>query len=170
MPTYIPGPKQRSDTCKVTFANWDKTVECKPHTNLRDLAQEHDIPLYNGLAKFTNCQGHGLCGTCTVEVTPHKNLTEKGAVEKFRFIQLKGNLRLACCTEVTGDVTVTKHRGHFGTKGYEHRIQLDEVIRLYKEESWTIDQVADHFQCHPAKIVNLLEKSGVEFRRPGSVA
>jgi len=170
MPTYIPGPTKRAETCKVTFAGVNKTVECKPHTNLRDLALEHDIPMYNGLAKYTNCQGHGLCGTCTVEVTPQQHLTEKGALENLRFIQLKGNLRLACQTEVTGDVVVTKHRGHFGTRGYDVGIKLDEVKRLYQDEEWTVAQIAEHFQCPPAKIVNVLERSKVEFRRPGSVA
>ena len=100
MPTQIPGKTQRPETCKVTFTNWNRTVECAPHTNLRDLALEHDLPIYNGLATYTNCQGHGLCGTCAVEVTPQRNLTEKRAVEKLRFVQLRGNLRLACQTEL----------------------------------------------------------------------
>lgn len=170
MATFIPGPQKRPESCTVRFTNWDKTVECKPFTNLRDLALEHDLPLYNALAKYTNCQGHGLCGTCMVEVTPQKNLTSKGARENLRFIQVKGNLRLACQVEVTGDIEVTKHRGHFGTKDYKYGVKLDEMKRLYQEEGWTLDQIAEHFQCPTGKIVNLLGHSGVELRKPGSAA
>ncbi len=170
MPTPILRLPERKTSCKVTFTNWNKTVECKPHTNLRELALEHDIDLYNGLSRFFNCEGHGLCGTCTVEVTPPEGGTVKRAKEKFRFLLLKGNLRLACQMEVTDDIQVTKHTGLKGNKEYREALSRDEAVRLYREEGQTLDQIAERFQCPVPKLVNLLEKAGVEMRRPGSAA
>ena len=169
MATMIYGLPEAKKVCKVTFTNSGKTVECPTHTNLRQLAIQNDIDLYNGIAKYTNCEGMGLCGTCTVEVTPRGATTVKGAKEKLRFLQLKGNLRLSCQVQVLDDITVTKHDGMFGTKGYEEKGSLDEVVRLYGEGK-TIDQLAEQLEMHPAKVAVLLEKSGVEIRRPGSAA
>ena len=170
MSTFIGNLPERKSVCKVTFANWDKTVECEPFTNLRELAIEHDIDLYNGFAKYVNCQGHGACSTCTVEVTPQDGITKKGALENLRFIQLKGNLRLSCQVSVTGDIEVRKHPGFLGTKDYEQVLSREEIVRLYGQEGKTLTEIAGHFKCSVPKIVNILEKAGVEMRRPGSAA
>lgn len=170
MSTFIGSLPERKKVCKVTFTNWDKTVECKPHTNLRQLAIDNDINLYNGITRFVNCEGNGLCGTCTVEVVPQDGLSVKGARENLRFLLLKGNLRLACQVDVTGDIQVTKHAGLKGVKGYVPGIDRDEAVRLYRDEGRTIAQVAAQMQCSEARVVTLLEHGRVELRRPGSAA
>lgn len=169
MPTFIPDRPKRKEVCRVTFTNWNKTVECKPHTNLRELAIQHDVDLYNGVARFLNCEGHGLCGTCTVEVVPQSGLTTKGARENLRFLLLKGNLRLACQVEVTDDIQVTKHAGFKGNRGYKVETPKEEMARLYREGK-TLAEIAGRFQVSPARVVAVLERAGVEMRRPGSAA
>jgi ferredoxin len=164
MATVIERLVETKKTCTVTFADSGKTVECAKHTNLRDLAIQNDLDLYNGLAKYTNCEGMGLCGTCAVEVKPHSGVTVKGAKEKFRFLQLKGNLRLSCQCLVLGDIEVTKHSGMFGTKGYSEKASAAEVTKAY-EAGKTIDELSGDFELHPAKVAVLLEKSGVEVRK-----
>ncbi len=168
MPTFIDSRPERKSVCEVRFANWDKAVACKPFTNLRSLAIENDIDLYNGLAKYLNCQGHGACGTCTVEVIPQGGVTKKGALENLRFLQLKGNLRLSCQVLVTGDIEVRKHDGFFGTKDYAQVLSREEIVRLYRQEGKTLAEIADHLNCPVPKVVIILEKAGVEMRRPGS--
>ena len=170
MSTFIGSLPERKKVCKVTFTNWDKTVECKPHTNLRQLAIENDIGLYNGISRFANCEGNGLCGTCTVEVVPQDGLTGKGARENLRFLLLKGNLRFACQVGVTGDIQVTKHAGLKGNRGYVPGIDRAEVVRLYRDEGRTIAAIAKQKQCSEARVVTLLERGRVELRRPGSAA
>lgn len=169
MPTEVPRKTEPNKTCKVTFANEGKTIECTPHTNLRLLAIENDIDLYNGLAKWTNCQGHGLCGTCTVEVTPPHGVSAKRAIEKFRFWLLKGNLRMACQATVTEDIEVRKHGGLHGTKGYSPPATREIVAKAYLDGK-TVDQISVEHQLPIAKVAVLLDEAGVEVRRPGNAA
>ena len=165
MATVVERKSEPKTTCTVTFVNTGQTMECAKHTNLRELAIENDIELYNGLAKYTNCEGMGLCGTCAVEVKPHDAVSVKGAKEKFRFIQLKGHLRLSCQCQVLGDIEVTKHDGMYGTKGYSEKGSKDEVSQMY-EGGKTIDEIADELELHPAKVTLLLEAAGGEVRKP----
>lgn len=167
MATVIERKAEARQTCTVTFADTGQTIECPKHSNLRDLAIANDISLYNGLAKYTNCEGMGLCGTCAVEVKPHDNVSVKGAKEKFRFLQLKGNLRLSCQCQVLGDIEVTKHGGMYGTKGYDQSISSTDIADLYNGGK-TIDEIADEKELHPAKVILLLEAAGVEVRKPES--
>ena len=167
MQTQIHGMDERKATCKVTFKPEGRTIECAPHTNLRALAIENDIDLYNGIAKYTNCEGMGLCGTCTVEVKPSGAVSPKGAIEKFRFIQLKGNLRLACQVSVEGDIEVKKHEGIYGTKGYRQDVAGSDVAKAYQEGK-TVEEIASEKELHPGKVMVLLEREGVETRRPES--
>ncbi|MBI1240314.1 2Fe-2S iron-sulfur cluster-binding protein [Umezakia ovalisporum] len=93
-----------------------QTIECDVGANLRGVLLQNGIDLYNGGAKLINCRGIGSCGTCAVKVEgevsaanwrdkarrslpPHSPTTE---------------LRLACQTEVLGDVRVTKYDGFWG--------------------------------------------------------
>ena len=170
MSTFIGSLPKRKETCKVTFANSDRTVECKPYANLRQVAIDNEIDIYNGITRVFNCQGNGLCGTCTVEVAPSGGVSVKAAIEKFRFLLLKGNLRLACQTEVTDDIVVTKHGGIKGNRGYEQKDTKDEMVRMYKEEEKTLTEIAEAFQVPVPKLVNILGNAGVEMRRPGSAA
>ena len=164
MATMIDRLVEAKKTCTVTFTNSGKTIECPKHTNLRDLAIQNGINLYNGLAKYINCEGMGLC-SCAVEVRPHDAVSIKGAKEKFRFIQLKGNLRLSCQCQILGDIEVTKHGGMFGTKGYSEKGSVAEVASLYSEGK-TIGEISEQFDLHPAKIAVMLEGAGVEVRGP----
>ena len=169
MATFIASLPQRQTTCKVHFTNSNETVECKPYTNLRQLAIDNDIDLYNGITAFANCEGNGLCGTCTVEVTPHQNVSVKRAKENFRFLLLKGNLRLSCQTQVIGDIEVTKHGGLKGNKDYRADLPRKEMVALYKDGK-TMSQIAEQFQCPVAKVEVIFEQEGVEKRRTGSAA
>lgn len=166
MATMVERRAEEKKTCSVTFTNTGTTIECPKYTNLRDLAIQHDIELYNGLARYTNCEGMGLCGTCTVEVTPHDHVSVKGAKEKFRFVQLKGNLRLSCQCQVLGDIEVTKHEGMYGTKGYDQKVSASDIAKMYADGK-TIDEISDELELHPAKVAVLLERAGVEVRKPG---
>jgi ferredoxin len=165
MATVIERKEEAKQTCTVTFTNTGQTVECPRHTNLRELAIQNDVDLYNGLARYTNCEGMGLCGTCAVEVTPHSHVSVKGAKEKFRFLQLKGNLRLSCQCQVLGDIEVTKHDGMYGTKGYAQEVSASSVSSLYGEGK-TLAEIGDELEMPPAKVILLLEAAGVEVRKP----
>lgn len=99
---------------RVHFNNQSITVE--RDVNLRRALLDHDLPVYNGTAKYLNCHGLGTCGTCCVflkgEVSP---MTK---VEKWRlnFPPHKGESgkRLACQVKVIGDVEIEKGDGFWG--------------------------------------------------------
>jgi ferredoxin len=99
----------------VTFVNWNKTVRVGALANLRRVALLAGVPLYNGLSKFANCHGVGLCGTCRVKVEPNDALTPPTALERAR--GCTGPYRLACQARTAdngSDVLVTKMQGHAG--------------------------------------------------------
>jgi ferredoxin len=93
-----------------------KTIKFQGVENLRKILLQNGIDLYNGNAKVINCRGIGSCGTCAVKVEglvspvnwrdktrrslpPHSPTTD---------------LRLACQTQVLGDVKVTKFNEFWG--------------------------------------------------------
>lgn len=93
-----------------------KTFECEPGANLRRELLNHGIALYNQQASAINCHGIGTCGTCAVQV--------EGAVSEPNWRDRtrrslpphspERDLRLACQTQVLGDVRVTKYDGFWG--------------------------------------------------------
>lgn len=93
-----------------------KLLECEPGSNLRKVLMENGVELYNGNAKFINCMGIGTCGTCAVKV--------EGAVSEPNWKDRArrslpphsptSDRRLACQTNVLGDVRVTKYDGFWG--------------------------------------------------------
>jgi ferredoxin len=93
-----------------------KTIECRPGENLRQVLLKHDIDLYNGNAKLINCHGIGTCGTCAVEV--EGEVSPQQWREKTRLSlpphSPTSNRRLACQTQVLGDITVKKYDGFWG--------------------------------------------------------
>jgi ferredoxin len=89
---------------RITFEKERVQVLVPMHANLREVALANDIPLYAGLAKFTNCHGNAQCGTCRVEVQG-SNLKPRNEVEEKK-LKDAPNLRLACQTEVLGDLVV----------------------------------------------------------------
>ncbi|MBF2067721.1 MAG: (2Fe-2S)-binding protein [Calothrix sp. C42_A2020_038] len=93
-----------------------KTIECKSGANLRKVLLSNDVDLYNGSANVINCRGIGSCGTCAVLV--EGNVSEPNWRDKTRRSlpphSPTRNLRLACQTQVLGDVKVTKYDGFWG--------------------------------------------------------
>ena len=110
----------------VNFVNEKKQIEVPAGANLRQEAMKAGIKLYNGLngygAKINeviNCHGFGHCGTCRVLITKGmEHASPMGGIEKFTFkynplspalfayIGNEDKMRLACRTEVNGDMDV----------------------------------------------------------------
>jgi ferredoxin len=93
-----------------------KTIECVVGANLRKVLLQGDIDLYNNGAKVINCRGIGSCGTCAVEIEgevskPNWRDTTRRSLPPH---SLTKNLRLACQTQILGDVKVTKYDGFWG--------------------------------------------------------
>ncbi len=119
----------------VKFVKENKEIEVPSGANLRKEAVKAGVNLYQGLNgigaginKYLNCHGFGQCGMCRVKITKGmENVSPMGIVEKARFrcpvptpvtplgldplpcLAFIGNedtMRLACCTEVHGDIEV----------------------------------------------------------------
>lgn len=92
------------------------SFECETNANLRAALLRQGIDLHNGQSTLINCRGLGSCGTCAVEI--------EGAVSDVNWRDrtrrslpphsLTQNRRLACQTQVLGDVKVTKYDGFWG--------------------------------------------------------
>ncbi len=102
---------------KVVFVNEKKEIEVPAGANLRQEALKAGIELYPGPAKYLNCRGFGLCGTCRVLVkSGAENLSPKTLIEKLNlnlhpltalaYIGNEDAMRLACQTRVNGDCSV----------------------------------------------------------------
>ena len=93
-----------------------KTFDCEMGANLRQVLLAQQVNLHNGSSAWVNCRGIGTCGTCAVQV--EDQVSEPGWREKTRRSlpphSLTRDLRLACQTQVLGDVTVTKYDGFWG--------------------------------------------------------
>ena len=71
------------------------------------------VDVYSGLTRYLNCHGMSMCGECRVHVTKGmENLSKPGFVEKtklstmFATLGHEKEIRLSCCCQVQGDVTV----------------------------------------------------------------
>jgi ferredoxin len=113
-----------------------KTFDVPIGTNLRQALLDNDVDLYNGSAKVLNCLGHSSCGSCLVKV--EGAVSEPTTIEGLRMVipphADHKDRRLACQTEVLGDVRVTKFDGHFGT-GDEPMWTPDHDLSLVKNAS-----------------------------------
>ena len=93
-----------------------KTIQCETGANLRRVLLAYGVDLYNGQAKVINCRSLGTCGTCAVavqgEVSPAN--WKDNARRSLPPHDPTRDLRLACQTEVLGDITVTKYDGFWG--------------------------------------------------------
>jgi ferredoxin len=105
---------------KVVFVNEKKEIEVPAGANLLAESKKAGIQLYSGVAKYVNCLGHGLCGTCRVLVkSGMDNLSPKGIVERLNLaahpvtmlarIGHEDEMRLACQVQVNGDCSVVTH-------------------------------------------------------------
>ncbi len=99
-----------------TVSAQGKTFTCDTGANLRKVLQANGIDLYNGQSALINCRGIGSCGTCAVQV--EGAVSEANWKDKTRRSlpphRADRPLRLACQTQVLGDVTVTKYDGFWG--------------------------------------------------------
>jgi len=95
-------------TFAVTYANQNKTVFVPAGTNLRKAAQAQGVQVYYDVAKFTNCRGLGLCGTCRFTPDPKATnaVSEPTTIEKFTLGADVGKIRLSCQTNVLGNCIV----------------------------------------------------------------
>ena len=102
-----------------------KTITCQSGDNLRRVLLAAGVDLYNGQSKLINCRGIGSCGTCAVAIEPVEDtLLESGAVSEVNWRDRtrrslpphdpSRDLRLACQTQVLGDIHVTKYDGFWG--------------------------------------------------------
>ncbi|ACK64546.1 ferredoxin [Rippkaea orientalis PCC 8801] len=93
-----------------------QVITCDRGANLRRVLLQHGIPLYNHKAKFINCRGIGSCGTCAVEIVgevsdPNWKDTARRSLPPHSPLK---NRRLACQTQVLGDIQVIKYDGFWG--------------------------------------------------------
>lgn len=93
-----------------------KTFECALGANLRQVLLEQEVDLHNGQSKVINCRGIGSCGTCAVEI--EGEVSEANWRDRTRRSlpphTPERNLRLACQTQVLGDIRVKKYKGFWG--------------------------------------------------------
>jgi len=98
----------------VKFEREGRSIEVPKGANLRKVALKAGINVYKGINQFLNCQGHGLCGTCRVEIIQgDKNVNSKTPKEEWvlrgKFLiahKVKPNLRLSCQVKVEDDIVV----------------------------------------------------------------
>ena len=92
----------------IKFVNESKEAIVMDGVNLRIKALENNIDIYKFVAKLTNCNGYGQCGTCVVEIVDGiENLSPKTEVEEKKLKNKPSNYRLACQTLVNqGNVSV----------------------------------------------------------------
>ena len=100
----------------VNFVSEKKQVQVPEGTNLRKAALEAGVGLYPHVHKVFNCHGFAQCGTCRVNITQGvENAGSKGFLgflgklrlkASFAYIDNEETMRLACQTQVNGDMTV----------------------------------------------------------------
>ncbi|MDS0473944.1 2Fe-2S iron-sulfur cluster-binding protein [Natrinema sp. 1APR25-10V2] len=97
----------------------DETIDAETGENLRQALLEADLPPHNGSARYTNCRGNGMCGTCAVEIVEGEVGEPTG--QERRRLKLPphspdSGLRLSCQLSVEDDLVVRKHPGYWGQK------------------------------------------------------
>jgi ferredoxin len=99
----------------VHFVKQNRSVACPSGTNLRRLARQNGIDLYVFPHNLTHCRGLGLCGTCRVKVDDPSALSAPTPAEERKLGWEGPQYRLACQSEVRGDVeVVTNPRRVYG--------------------------------------------------------
>lgn len=100
----------------VTFFNEHRSFEVEPGTNLRAFMLKVNVPPYASLDRVLNCRGNNFCGTCAVEIVDGKGASPRGQDEEATLVGnlaiariVDKNLRLACQTNITGDMVVKTH-------------------------------------------------------------
>lgn len=93
-----------------------QVIECPVGANLRRVLLSHGVAVHNGGATVINCHGIGSCGTCAVAVqgevsAPNWRDRTRRSLPPH---SPDRDRRLACQTQVLGDVWVTKFDGFWG--------------------------------------------------------
>jgi ferredoxin len=102
---------------KITILNEKKEIEVPAGANLRQALREAGIQVYQGIEKYLNCRGLGMCGTCQVLVKEGMaHLSKKSLRERFNFafhpktslavIGHEDEMRLSCQCTVEGDCSI----------------------------------------------------------------
>jgi len=93
-----------------------KTFEVAAETNLREALLAQHLDLYSAGAKVFNCHGHGMCGTCLVQVEGSVSQPTQLETNRMAFPPHSDHKdrRLSCQVKVLGDVRVTRFDGYFG--------------------------------------------------------
>jgi len=93
-----------------------RRIDCEEGAALRRVLLDAGLSPHNGVTGRLNCRGHGSCGTCAVQVDGETD--EPGRLERLRLgtppHHPNHDLRLACQTEVRGDLVVRKYPGKWG--------------------------------------------------------
>jgi ferredoxin len=91
----------------ITLVREGRTLEVPDGANLREVLLANGIAVYRSPDDIVNCRGHGLCGTCLVEVEPLSALTGVTFREKAKLWQYEGRpMRLSCQAKVQGDCRI----------------------------------------------------------------
>lgn len=93
-----------------------RIIECQQGANLRKVLLTSGVDLYGVGAKLINCRGIGSCGTCAVKIvgdTSPVNWRDRTR-RSLPPHSPERDLRLACQTQVLGDIEVTKYDGFWG--------------------------------------------------------
>ncbi len=93
-----------------------QVFECAVGANLRQVLLQQGIALHNDRSQIINCRGLGTCGTCAVQIEgavspPNWRDQTRRSLPPHSLAQ---NRRLACQTQVLGDIEVTKFDGFWG--------------------------------------------------------
>ena len=98
---------------KVVIANEKKEIEVPAGANLRTELQKAGVEVYQGIDRYLNCRGNGICGTCKVLIKKGmENVSPKGRLERFKLATMfssighEDEIRLACRVQVNGDCTI----------------------------------------------------------------
>lgn len=102
----------------IKFVNEKKEIQVPNGSNLRREAMRAGVAVYSGINKVAHCPGLGTCGSCRVLINKGMdNTSPMGLLEKARlkvsmaYIGNEDKMRLACQTEVNGDIEVTTTPG-----------------------------------------------------------
>eukprot|EP00638_Chattonella_subsalsa_P005877 CAMPEP_0117758662 /NCGR_PEP_ID=MMETSP0947-20121206/15528_1 /TAXON_ID=44440 /ORGANISM="Chattonella subsalsa, Strain CCMP2191" /LENGTH=222 /DNA_ID=CAMNT_0005578925 /DNA_START=210 /DNA_END=878 /DNA_ORIENTATION=- len=78
----------------------------KKGSNLRKELQNNKIDVYEMMAKMTNCNGGGQCGTCMVDVLEGNGCGDKSEWETNKLKGKPESFRLACQTVISGPAVI----------------------------------------------------------------
>jgi ferredoxin len=102
----------------ITFVKEKKELQVPVGANLRREMMQAGIAVYTGPHKLLHCPGMSMCGSCRVLITKGmENASPMGFMERTRlkmsipYIGNENTMRLACQTEVHGDMTVENTPG-----------------------------------------------------------